>query len=167
MRTKESERERSRLRRLKNAAVEGRVIRSKSPNGLGMTREERVLKRRYDRAAKAEKEGRNFKPRKLCDAHVKAFIKHMKIASKDLVGPPKPSRKLLGDASYARWRYQLSESVRDYQIKKRRRYVESVSMSYARERLGVKDAPSVLVEAIRFHLLIKRTLKENVDGKHC
>lgn len=166
MRTKESERERSRQRRLKKAAIDGRELRSRSPAGFGMTREERVLKRRNDRAAKALKEGRDFKPRKLCDAHVKAFLKHMKKLSMELVGPPKPSQKLLGTAAYRRWLYRASASVRDYQIGKRMRYVENVSMGYARERLGVINAPSVLVEAACFHLRIKRLLKEKHDAKH-
>ena len=75
------------------------------------------------------------------------------------IGPPKPSGAMNG-ADYRRWKYRNNQHYRNYHLDKRRRNVETVTTSYAREQLGIKDAPAELVEAKRLFILIKRQIKE-------
>jgi hypothetical protein len=75
------------------------------------------------------------------------------------IGPPTPATAM-NDADYMRWRYRNDTDVRGYHKEKRRRHVETVSISYARQQLGIKDAPMELIEAKRLFILIKRQIKE-------
>lgn len=77
----------------------------------------------------------------------------------DFCGPPRPGRKLLGDACYSRRRYQTKDHVREYQIAKRHKCVTDVTFAYARCLLGISKAPKELIEAKQVYLRIRRELK--------
>lgn len=130
-----------------------------------------IVAKRHTRLAKALKEGRAFiqKPKGLHAAHVRAYKKQqlydarMRAKTALFVGPPKPTPSSIGRAAYHRWLYAKNLEYRAYHIAKRKRYVQEISLSYARYRLGVKDAPIELVEVKRLNLFIKRKLKESTD----
>ena len=75
------------------------------------------------------------------------------------IGPPTPATAMT-DSEYESWRYKNDSEYRAYHLAKRRRNVEQVTTSYARQQLGIKGAPDDLVEVKRLFILIKRQLKE-------
>lgn len=81
------------------------------------------------------------------------------------IGPPKPSRALIGEAAYERWKYHSNDRHREYHKNKRRRIVEKVTFAYAREQLRIKNPSKELIEAKRFYLLIKRGLRNEEHNR--
>lgn len=152
-------RERSRRNREAKAMEDGREY---HPNrGRAATeferRDRRIVQKRNARLRSAIDSGREFRARSLHDAHVRAYIKQPPPL---FVGPPKPTPALVGYAAYARFRYWSDRAYREYQINKRKKTVAEVPLAYAREQLGIKNAPPALVEAKRYFLLIKREIGE-------
>lgn len=119
-----------------------------------MTREQRNERKRQARLRKAIEEGRAFRAKRLHDAHVRCFRRQ----PKQFVGPPRPST--VGNAVYAKWKYQNDYCYREYHLQKRNRTAKEVPLRYAREKLGIRNAPQEMVEAKRLHMLIKRKLGE-------
>lgn len=158
---KQANRDKCRRKREKRAALEGRICRVNVRDG--MCRERQAMAQRYKRAQQAMMEGRAFRPRSLCDAHVKAYMRHeakIQCAVPVIVGPPKPTEKLLGKAGYRKWCYWNIAGQREKEIKKRNKYVKEASPAYVKERLKVSNAPAILLEAKRYQLLIAQLIKD-------
>lgn len=156
---KERDRVRNHQRRIKKALAEGRVLRKKLPPAQSPEerRQRRIVQKRNARMAQGKT------PKKLQDAHVRLYRVHSQPHPamqriETFIGPPKPTAKSIGNAAYAKWRYW--NGGREYQINKRKKAVAEVPLFYARERLGIKNAPTALVEAKRYFLLIKRMIGE-------
>lgn len=160
---REAKRKKSRRQRERRAEREGRVLREYAQyHKDGLAKERKVMGKRYARALKAMEEGRAFRPRLLCDAHVKAYVRHMDKIQRAAayIGPPKPSEKLLGKAGYRKWCYWNIPGQREKEIKKRNKYVKEASPAYVKERLRVSNAPAILLEAKRYQLLIAQLIKD-------
>lgn len=150
-----------RRQREKRAALEGRICRRNVLRNDGRSNEWKVMAKRYYRAQKALDEGRAFQPRSLCDAHVKAYIRHKEKIKRELIGPPRPSAKLIGSvAAYRKWRYLNVPGQREKEIEKRHKAVKELKDFYIKERLGIRNPPQMLFEAKRYQLLINQLIKD-------
>jgi hypothetical protein len=156
---REAKKKKSRRQRERRAEREGRVLREYAQYHTdGLAKERKVMGQRYARALKAMEEGRAFRPRSLCDAHVKAFEAHRP----ELIGPPKPTETTIGVAAYRRFRYWASISYRENELSKRRRYRESLHDAYIASQLNMKlrEIPNELLEIKREQLKCSRVLRE-------
>ena len=118
---------RLRLARKRKAEEQGRQLRSKSPNGQGMTPEQRRLSKmvwnRQARQVEAAREGRALQPYRAhrCDAHVKQWKAHVSAEKKRMAEKHDGHvREWKADpARVARWKYDHDERYALYHRLKR------------------------------------------------
>ena len=78
-------------------------------------------------------------------------------------GPPRPDKKT---AEGYRWLYANDERFREKEKARSKAKKASVPLYYARQMLGIKDAPEALVQAKQIYLRIKKLTRSNEYEKH-
>lgn len=131
---------------LKSSAENRKRLKAKYRRNAGATSKAEIIARSADRAmaSDAEKEQQRL-------------AKELFLS--EFVGPPKPSRKLLGEAIYFKWRYMNDAEFHMRELDRAQDYKARTRIGYKGSIVKWQDTPTALKELKHLHYLLTHEIE--------
>lgn len=85
------------------------------------------------------------------------------LATLEFVGPPKPSRKLLGESGYFRWRYMNDADFHMRELDRAQEYKARTRIGYKDSIVKWQNTPTALKELKHLQYLLTKAIERKQD----